>query len=276
MKKLLLFCLLAIIESVDINKAVNYLVSHAHAKSTGYCARYVANALEAGGFRFTRQASAYLYRTNGILTNMGYREIGKQSSYVKGDITVTDRNAYHGDGHIAMWSGSQWVSDFFQNSEYAYTKNQPPVYYYRYGSDPSPTPTSLEFTYAVRTTKGNILPEVTNTQDYAGIRGYAITDIAIKVNRGSIRYRVHVKGGDWLGFVTGYNWNDYNNGYAGNHKPIDLVQIIYSDNSELPKYRVSPINANYYSWQYGDKTGSGFDGYAGAKGKIIDRIQISP
>ena len=150
--------------------------------------------------------------------------------------------------------------------------------YSRGGDDPTPTPTptGLEFTYAVRTTKGDILPEVTNTQDYAGIRGYAITDIAIKVNKGSIKYRVHVKGGDWLGFVTGYNWNDYNNGYAGNHKPIDLVQIIYSEDSELPKYRVSPINANYYSWQYGDKTGRGFDGYAGAKGKTIDRIQISP
>ena len=150
--------------------------------------------------------------------------------------------------------------------------------YSRGGDDPTPTPTptGLEFTYAVRTTKGDILPEVTNTQDYAGIRGYAITDIAIKVNKGSIKYRVHVKGGDWLGFVTGYNWNDYNNGYAGNHKPIDLVQIIYSEDSELPKYRVSPINANYYSWQYGDKTGSGYDGYAGAKGKTIDRIQISP
>ena len=258
------------------NKILDHLVSHAHAKSTGYCARYVANALEAGGFQFTRQASAYLYRTNGILTKMGYREIGRQSSYAKGDITVTDRNAYHADGHIAMWSGSQWVSDFFQNSEYVYSQNQPPVYYYRYGSDPTPTPTGLEFTYAVRTTKWNILPEVTNTQDYAGIRGYAITDIAIKVNKGSIKYRVHVKGGDWLGFVTGYNWNDYNNGYAGNHKPIDLVQIIYSGNSELPKYRVSPINSNYYSWQYGDKTGSGYDGYAGAKGKTIDRIQISP
>lgn len=278
MKIVYLFCLLVTVQLVDINKAVNYLVSHAQAKSTGWCAKYVANALEAGGFTFTRQASAYLYRTNGILTKMGYREIGKQSSYAKGDITVTDRNSYHADGHIAMWSGSQWVSDFFQNSEYVYSKNQPPVYYYRYGSDPSPSPTpsSLEFTYAVRTTKGDILPEVTNMQDYAGIRGYAITDIAIKVNRGSIRYRVHVKGGNWLGYVTGYNWNDANNGYAGNHKPIDLLQIIYSENDELPRYRVSPINANYYSWQLGKKTGSGYDGYAGATGKTIDRIQISP
>ena len=276
MKKYLILCLLLITESVDINKAVNYLVNNAKKQSTGWCAKYVANALEAAGFKFERQTSAYLYRTNGILIKMGYREIGKQSSYAKGDITVTDRNAYYPDGHIAMWSGSQWISDFFQKSEYVYPSNQPPVYYYRYDSDPSPSPTSLEFTYAVRTTKGSILPEVTNDQDYAGIRGYEITDIAIKVNRGSIRYRVHVKGGNWLGFVTGYNWNDANNGYAGNHKPIDLIQIIYSDNSELPKYRVSPVNSNYYSWQYGSKTGGGLDGYAGANGKAIDRIQISP
>ena len=153
-------------ESIDINKAVNHLVSHAHKKSTGWCAKYVANALEAGGFKFTRQGSAYLYRTNGILIKMGYREIGKQILYVKGDITVTDRNAYHPDGHIAMWSGSQWISDFNQKTEYVYFRNQPPVYYYRYTPPPIPT-----FTYAVRTTKGGILPEVTNNQDYAGLRG---------------------------------------------------------------------------------------------------------
>ena len=260
----------------DIDKAVNHLVSNAKAKSVKWCARYVANALEAGGFKFTRQSSAYLYRTNGVLTKIGYREIQKPSSFVKGDITVTDKNASHPDGHIAMWSGSQWISDFFQKSEYVYSNNQPPVYYYRYGPDPSPSPsTALEFKYAVRTTKGDILPEVTNTQDYAGLKGYAITDIAIKVNKGSIKYRVHVKGGDWLDYVYDYNWNDAN-GYAGNHKPIDLVEIIYSENSELPKYRVSPVNADYYSWQYGNKTGTGFDGYAGAIGKTIDRIQISP
>lgn len=142
-------------------------------------------------------------------------------------------------------------------------------------SEPTPSQTPLEFTYAVRTTKGGILPEVTNTRDYAGSRGYPITDIAIKVNRGSIKYRVHVKGGDWLGYVTGYNWNDYRNGYAGNHNPIDLIQIIYNGNNELPKYRVSPVKANYYSWQYGVKVGGGFDGFAGVRGKAIDRIQIS-
>ena len=206
---------------------------------------------------------------------MGFKEIGKQNSYIRGDITVTDCNAQHKDGHIAMFSGSQWISDFVQRSEFVYANNQPPVYYYRYCPSINDS-TPLKFTYAVRTTKGKILPEVTNDEDYAGLKGYEITDIAIKVNKGSIKYRVHVKGEDWLGYVSGYDWSDSQNGYAGKNKPIDLVQIIYSENQLLPKYKVSPLNSEFYDWQYGQKVGNGCDGYAGALGKTIERIQISP
>lgn len=261
--------------NINLNKAVLHLISNAQKKSIGWCAKYVANALEAGGFKFNRQESAYLYRTKGILTGMGYKEIGKQNSYVKGDITVTDCNAQHKDGHIAMFSGNKWISDFVQNSEFVYDNNQPPVYYYRYCPSSSSDSTPLEFTYAVRTTKGKILPEVTNSEDYAGIKGVEITDIAIKVNKGSIKYRVHVKGGDWLGYVSGYDWDDKVNGYAGKNLPIDLVDIVYSENSQLPKYRVSPVNSEFFNWQYGQKIGDGCDGYAGTAGKTIDRIQIT-
>ena len=40
------------------------------------------------------------------------------------------------------------------------------------------------------------------------------------------------------------------------------------------QYRVSPVNANYYAWQYDNETGGGQDGYAGAFGKAIDRFQL--
>jgi GH24 family phage-related lysozyme (muramidase) len=139
---------------------------------------------------------------------------------------------------------------------------------------PGEEQSSVIFTYAVRTTEGKVLPEVTNTNDYAGKVGVAITDIAIKVNKGTVKYRVHVKDGNWLGWVTGYSWSDYNNGYAGNGKPIDLVQI--SASSCTAKYRVSPLNSGYYSWQLGDQTGGGYDGYAGTLGKAIDRFQVYP
>ena len=36
------------------------------------------------------------------------------------------------------------------------------------------------------------------------------------------------------------------------------------------------LNKGYYSWQLGNKVGGGYDGYAGALGVKIDRIQIAP
>lgn len=137
-----------------------------------------------------------------------------------------------------------------------------------------PVTTSLVFTYAVRA-GGKTYAEVKNLNDYAGSVGKKITDIAIKCNKGNLRYRVHVLGGGWLPWVTGYNWNDYNNGYAGNGKPIDCVQVVLSNaGNQVAQYRVSPMRKNYYSWQYNIQTGNGQDGYAGSYGVAIDRFQV--
>lgn len=138
-----------------------------------------------------------------------------------------------------------------------------------------------DVTYRVRA-NGKWLPEVKNLSDYAGITGQAITDVAVKVSKGSVKYRVHIKGGDWLPYVTGYNISDSSNGYAGNGKAIDAVEVYYSTPSDLvkssgyykAKYRVSPLNGNYYSYQYDNEKSSTQDGYAGSFGKSIDRLQI--
>ena len=68
---------------------------------------------------------------------------------------------------------------------------------------------------------GRWLPSVKGREDYAGIIGQPITDVAIK----GATYRVHVKGGNWLSWVSGYDINDYYHGYAGNGKIIDAIQI---------------------------------------------------
>lgn len=136
-------------------------------------------------------------------------------------------------------------------------------------------------TYKVRT-NGRWLPEVTNLTDFAGIAKTQITDIAVKVSKGSVKYRVHVQGGNWLPYVTGYNTSDDNNGYAGNHKNIDAVEVYYFTPSDLAneigylkaKYRVSSVGCNYYDWQYDNEKNNGQDGYAGVIGKAIDRFQI--
>lgn len=139
-----------------------------------------------------------------------------------------------------------------------------------------------DVTYCVRT-NGRWLPSVKNLTDYAGISGSAITDVAIKVSSGSVKYRVHVKGSGWLPYVTGYDASDHNNGYAGNGKAIDAVEVYYSTPSSVKnslgrylraKYRVSPVGGGYYSYQYDNETSNGQDGYAGSFGKSIDKLQI--
>ena len=61
---------------------------------------------------------------------------------------------------------------------------------------------------------------------YSGIKNLPIDCISIGADGVKLRYRVHVKGGKWLPWVTGYNINDYNNGVAGTYgKTIDAIQI---------------------------------------------------
>ena len=82
-----------------------------------------------------------------------------------------------------------------------------------------------KLTYKVRCKKGlfnSWLPEVKGREDYAGIYNKPITAIAIK----NAKYRVHIKNGDWLPVVTGYNILDRKNGFAGNGKEIDALQIL--------------------------------------------------
>jgi len=113
-------------------KAADYARTHAHPKSTGWCAAYVADALLASGFSFTRQASAYQYHTNGILKNIGFRlQSSKPNPLKKGDVAVHGSNGSHPHGHIQIYDGSKWYSDFVQNSEHVYASNEPPLYYYR-------------------------------------------------------------------------------------------------------------------------------------------------
>lgn len=140
---------------------------------------------------------------------------------------------------------------------------------------PAPTPAALVFTYAAKIEDGRILPEVQNLSDFAGIRGKKITDIAIKVNKGSAKYRAHVLGGKWLPWVTGYNWNDFQNGFAGIGKPIDCIQVVLSGvKGQKAQYRVSRVWGNYYAWQFDDETGVALDNFAGVYGQAIDRFQV--
>lgn len=127
---------------------------------------------------------------------------------------------------------------------------------------------------------GRWYPPVTNLSDYAGDGRNPIKAVAIKVTQGSIEYRVHVRSaGRWYPIVTGYNIYDIANGYAGDCKnDIDAIEVYFKTPSgytyKKAKYRVAPINKNYYSWQLDNETGNGMDGYAGAFGVPIGKFQM--
>ena len=128
--------------------------------------------------------------------------------------------------------------------------------------------------YRVKTKKHGWLEEVKNLTDYAGWQDSPITDVAIKVDKGSIKYRVHVKGGKWLGWVTQYNINDYINGYAGNGKPIDAIQVYYNTPNNIRPYKKAKYKVNNYSWQYDTETNNNQDGYGGLFGRNVTKLQI--
>ena len=61
---------------------------------------------------------------------------------------------------------------------------------------------------------------------YSGWKGKPTDCIAMKADGYTLKYRVHVKGGGWLSWVSDYDISDYYNGLAGAYgKPIDAVQI---------------------------------------------------
>lgn len=93
------------------------------------------------------------------------------------------------------------------------------------GSGTVYTPIVPKITYAIKSASG-IGPDVRG-----GIPASSdepIVAIKIGVDVGKVEYRVHC-GGDWLPPVTGCDWNDFENGYAGdNITPIDAIQIYYT------------------------------------------------
>ena len=139
-------------------------------------------------------------------------------------------------------------------------------------SAPSGKTDKIDVFYKVKTANG-WLPLVKNLTDFAG-DGTPIYNIAIKVSKGKIKYRVHVKGGSWLPYVTGFNTAESVNGFAGNGQPIDAVEIIFVDDKKYAKYRVAPVGGSYFSYQKDNQKINGQDGYAGLYGRAIGKIQI--
>ncbi len=132
----------------DKDKAVNYLNMKAHKSSTGNCSEYVQKAIVAGGIEVDNPTMYYAGGSYGPhLKDWGFTIVATSlDGYTprKGDIAVIQ--GYPGGteckagpcGHIQMYYGEQWVSDFFQSTNRtfypgpAYEKNAPSFEIYRW------------------------------------------------------------------------------------------------------------------------------------------------
>ena len=128
--------------------------------------------------------------------------------------------------------------------------------------------------YRVKTQKHGWLPEVKNLEDYAGWENSPITGLAIRVDKGSIKYRVTTVSGKQLGWITGYNINDYIKGWAGNGEAIALVEVYYYTPNNIRPYKKAKYKVNNYDWQYDNEKTNGQDGYAGVMGVPATKFQI--
>ena len=109
--------------------AANSARKDAKSKPTGWCGQYVRNALESAGFNVPIQHDAYQYHTNGILKSLGFVLISEPPYPIIGDICVTNKTPEHSSGHIAIFDGQHWVSDFIQKFDNVYSGVNEKYYY---------------------------------------------------------------------------------------------------------------------------------------------------
>lgn len=119
----------------DAQKAVKHLDTHARAASHGQCARYVRGAVEAGGVTLARHTSAKDYGSS--LTKVGFVSQGALATgFRAGDVAIIQPIKGHPHGHMCMYDGRHWVSDFKQmHGLYpgaSYRKHKPAYAVYRY------------------------------------------------------------------------------------------------------------------------------------------------
>ena len=137
-----------------------------------------------------------------------------------------------------------------------------------------PVSNEVNVYYRVKTQKHGWLKEVKNLEDYAGWENSPITGLAIRVDKGSIKYRITTISGKTLGWITGYDINDYISGWAGNGEPIALVEAYYFTPNDIRPYQYAYYKVNDYPYQKDLIKGNGFDGFGGVKGVPMTKFQI--
>ena len=116
----------------SLSAFIETLYNNLQPKGINLCAQFTHWALNVAGFKFQGKYSAKLYHTEGLLKELGFYEINKNSELKKGDIAVlvddelVDKSDYY--GHICAWDGKYWLCDCKAKS----IKNKEIAHFYRY------------------------------------------------------------------------------------------------------------------------------------------------
>jgi len=120
---------------IDLDKAAAKLNQQAEPTSQGDCGKYVKAALQAGG-KTVGEGIRDAKDMGPALQKAGFDPVDKAAFIPqKGDVVVLQ--PYPGgrkEGHIAMYDGKQWISDFKQKDMWGgpgYRSSQPPYQIYR-------------------------------------------------------------------------------------------------------------------------------------------------
>jgi hypothetical protein len=90
--------------------AIQHLRTHARLTSIGSCAQYTREAIQAGGTYLVRTRLAKDYGSS--LVCAGFYEVcGAPEA---GDVAVIQATGTRTAGHMAMFDGDIWISDFRQ------------------------------------------------------------------------------------------------------------------------------------------------------------------
>ena len=120
--------------SIDIGKFTQRLNNVSSNVSSQKCAKSIRLALQSAGAKIDKHPVAAADWGN-TLMKLGYKKISPEfSKPEKGDIYIIQRTNQHVYGHIAGFSGSQWVSDFKQRSHNVYKDAAAKYEYYRLAS----------------------------------------------------------------------------------------------------------------------------------------------
>jgi len=122
---------------LDLDKAVDYLDKNAlpayDKEKAGNCAKAVRLAIGAGGRDVPNARYAKDYGPNLVQAGYTRLEANAREAYTpqRGDVIIYPAAAKHPHGHMEMYDGKQWVSDFKQKGPVPFGDGTLPYEIYR-------------------------------------------------------------------------------------------------------------------------------------------------